>query len=254
VAKHADWWNYCDTPEVFGQKLEILRQHCLEIGRPFDEIVKTWDGIQITVAESDAEAQRIFEASPYRRRGRVVGTPDRVAARLKQYIESSGWTSLLRFDDFPEQRGIRLFTEEVLPQVADRPCQCPPGSPRMNRLTTLEIPSGAVGIQWFGQSWFAFKDAQGTVLQVDPYGPRTRPAGEIYPPRIAAGRGYAAHRLCPAHPRTRGPHLSGVQFSESTTLSRRPSFWDQRNVPICCAGRGSQPACSKQSLPETRAG
>jgi alkanesulfonate monooxygenase SsuD/methylene tetrahydromethanopterin reductase-like flavin-dependent oxidoreductase (luciferase family) len=87
VAKHADWWNYCDTPEVFGQKLEILRQHCLEIGRPFDEIVKTWDGIQITVAESDAEAQRIFEASPYRRRGRVVGTPDRVAARLKQYID-----------------------------------------------------------------------------------------------------------------------------------------------------------------------
>lgn len=52
----------------------------------------------------------------------------------------------------------------------------------MNRLTTLEIPSGAVGIQWFGQSWFAFKDAQGTVLQVDPYGPRTRPADEFIHP------------------------------------------------------------------------
>jgi alkanesulfonate monooxygenase SsuD/methylene tetrahydromethanopterin reductase-like flavin-dependent oxidoreductase (luciferase family) len=117
VAKHADWWNYCDTPEVFGQKLEILRQHCLEIGRPFDEIVKTWDGIQITVAESDAEAQRIFEASPYRRRGRVVGTPDRVAARLKQYIDLGVDIFFLRFDDFPEQRGIRLFTEEVLPQL-----------------------------------------------------------------------------------------------------------------------------------------
>lgn len=41
-------------------------------------------------------------------------------------------------------------------------------------LADLDVPKGAVGIHWFGQSWFAFKNAAGTVVQVDPYGPRER--------------------------------------------------------------------------------
>ena len=37
------------------------------------------------------------------------------------------------------------------------------------------VPAGAVAIYWFGQSSFAFKDEQGTVVLVDPYFPRERP-------------------------------------------------------------------------------
>ncbi len=117
VAKYADWWNYCDTPEAFGHKLNVLREHCEAIGRNFDDIVKTWDGIQITVAETEAEALRIYEASPYKRRGRVVGTPSQVAARLSEYVDLGVEIFFLRFDDFPSQTGIRLFAEEVMPQL-----------------------------------------------------------------------------------------------------------------------------------------
>ncbi len=39
----------------------------------------------------------------------------------------------------------------------------------------LQIPQGAVGIHWFGQSSFAFKDAKGTILLIDPYFPSERP-------------------------------------------------------------------------------
>jgi len=46
----------------------------------------------------------------------------------------------------------------------------------MHPLAALRVPSGAVGIHWFGQSSFAFKDTAGTVIQVDPYFPRERPA------------------------------------------------------------------------------
>jgi L-ascorbate metabolism protein UlaG (beta-lactamase superfamily) len=46
----------------------------------------------------------------------------------------------------------------------------------MHAFHSLEVPAGAVGIHWFGQSSFALKDADGTVVLVDPYFPRERPA------------------------------------------------------------------------------
>jgi alkanesulfonate monooxygenase SsuD/methylene tetrahydromethanopterin reductase-like flavin-dependent oxidoreductase (luciferase family) len=117
IAKYADWWNYCDTVEAYTHKLNVLRSHCEEVGRDFNEIVKTWDGIQITVAETEAEAQRICEESPYKRRGRVVGTPSQVTEKLKAYMDAGVDIFFLRFDDFPSQTGLRLFTEEVMPQL-----------------------------------------------------------------------------------------------------------------------------------------
>lgn len=46
----------------------------------------------------------------------------------------------------------------------------------MHPFEDLAIPAGAVGIHWFGQSSFAFKDPAGVIVQVDPYFPRQRPA------------------------------------------------------------------------------
>lgn len=47
---------------------------------------------------------------------------------------------------------------------------------------SLTVPPGHVGIHWFGQSSFAFKDAAGDILLVDPYFPRERPAEEFIHP------------------------------------------------------------------------
>lgn len=46
----------------------------------------------------------------------------------------------------------------------------------MHPLTTLEVPTANIAIHWFEQSTFALKDASGTVIQVDPYYPHSRPA------------------------------------------------------------------------------
>lgn len=46
----------------------------------------------------------------------------------------------------------------------------------MHPFHSLKVPAGAVGIHWFGQSSFALKDAEGTIIQVDPYFPSVRPA------------------------------------------------------------------------------
>jgi L-ascorbate metabolism protein UlaG (beta-lactamase superfamily) len=53
----------------------------------------------------------------------------------------------------------------------------------MHPFEDLIVPDNAVGIHWFGQSSYAIKSSSGTVLQVDPYFPRERPADRFIHPR-----------------------------------------------------------------------
>jgi|APSaa5957512622_1039677.scaffolds.fasta_scaffold11466_3 L-ascorbate metabolism protein UlaG (beta-lactamase superfamily) len=46
----------------------------------------------------------------------------------------------------------------------------------MHPFEDLVVPNGSAGVHWFGQSSYAFKDPAGTIVQVDPYFPRERPA------------------------------------------------------------------------------
>lgn len=117
VAKYADWWNYCDTVEVYAHKLAVLKTHCEAIGRDFNEIEKTWDGLQITIAETEAEAKQIYEKSIFKRRGAAVGTPAQVTEQLLAFMNVGVTGFFLRFDDFPSLKGMKLFTEEVMPKL-----------------------------------------------------------------------------------------------------------------------------------------
>lgn len=45
----------------------------------------------------------------------------------------------------------------------------------MHPFNTLEVSEHKVGIHWFGQSTFALKHPDGTVVQIDPYYPTERP-------------------------------------------------------------------------------
>jgi L-ascorbate metabolism protein UlaG (beta-lactamase superfamily) len=52
----------------------------------------------------------------------------------------------------------------------------------MHPFAKLDVPSGSVGIHWFEQNAFAFKDSQGTIALVDPYFPHDRPADRFIRP------------------------------------------------------------------------
>jgi len=115
VAKYADWWNLSGgTLDNFAHKLDVLRQHCTTIGRNYDEIVKTWDAGGIAVAETEAEAQRIADASPFKN-SPIVGTPAQVAAQLQRFADIGITYFIVKFLDFPATNGIELFIKEVLP-------------------------------------------------------------------------------------------------------------------------------------------
>ncbi len=116
VAQQADWWNFPGgSPENYARKLAALRSHCEAVGRDYDDIVKTWAGEAITIAETEAEAQRIAERNPFHGPAAMVGTPPQVADQLRRFTEMGVEHVILRFADFPNTTGVTLFAEEVIP-------------------------------------------------------------------------------------------------------------------------------------------
>ncbi len=115
VAQYADWWNLANnTVETYARKLDILRGHCDTVGRAYDSILKTWSAESVAVAETEAEAKRISEASPYKANP-IVGTPSQVAERIQAWIDLGVGYVIVRLVDFPRTEGLELFAREVIP-------------------------------------------------------------------------------------------------------------------------------------------
>jgi alkanesulfonate monooxygenase SsuD/methylene tetrahydromethanopterin reductase-like flavin-dependent oxidoreductase (luciferase family) len=120
VAKYADWWNLPGgTFENYAHKLDVLRGHCDNVGRDYDSIVKTWSAECVALAETEAEAQRILEATPYKINP-VVGTPVQVAEQLQRFIDAGVEYLIVRLVDFPRPEGVHLFANEVVPLLQGR--------------------------------------------------------------------------------------------------------------------------------------
>lgn len=117
VAEQADWWNLVGPVTEYRHKLDVLRSHCDAVGRDYDEIVKTWDGEGVVIAENEKDARRIAENARYGLSFEPeIYTPQRIADRLQEFVEMGVEHFILRFADFPNSDGIELFTEEVIPQ------------------------------------------------------------------------------------------------------------------------------------------
>jgi alkanesulfonate monooxygenase SsuD/methylene tetrahydromethanopterin reductase-like flavin-dependent oxidoreductase (luciferase family) len=142
VAKYADACNITNNVNRDGrvqdgggaalveQRLDALRRHCDELGRPEDEILKTHFTIKLAIAPTDAalaakldrEAARTT-TSPGTRRALpsafVTGTPDRVAAYY-QSIAATGIEYFIVQVESDDQETLELLATEVMPRVSTR--------------------------------------------------------------------------------------------------------------------------------------
>ena len=120
VARHADASNFGGNLVEFAAKTEILKQHCRDVGRDYDEIQKTWSAeifIRETEAEVRAAGSRSFWGAPLEAwtADNIVGTPEQVAEKIQQYIDI-GCTGFYPWcSDYPETETLRLFAEKVVP-------------------------------------------------------------------------------------------------------------------------------------------
>jgi alkanesulfonate monooxygenase SsuD/methylene tetrahydromethanopterin reductase-like flavin-dependent oxidoreductase (luciferase family) len=112
VAKYADWMNltFADVA-TFAAKLDVLRQHCREVGRDASTITKSlWGYVSIT---EDGLPPRPDPRNRYF----LQGTPDQLRAELGRFIDVGVQHFMLRFVDFPSPRGLDLFQEKVLERL-----------------------------------------------------------------------------------------------------------------------------------------
>ncbi len=117
VAKYADWWNLPGgTAETYAHKLDVLRRHCVAVGRDYDTILKTWSADAIAVAPTEDAARLIAEASPYNTNA-IIGTPEQVAQQLQVFVDLGVEYLIVRVLDFPATAGIELFVQEVMPRL-----------------------------------------------------------------------------------------------------------------------------------------
>jgi alkanesulfonate monooxygenase SsuD/methylene tetrahydromethanopterin reductase-like flavin-dependent oxidoreductase (luciferase family) len=119
VARHADWWNYGFRDHaLYTHKQEVLKGHCREVGRDYDQIVQVLR-VGILIAETAAEVERLKTAPFVRPMAdiRLAGTPDQVTEALQRMIRQGADRLTVNFADVPRPDGTLLFAERVLPQL-----------------------------------------------------------------------------------------------------------------------------------------
>ncbi|MCW4019133.1 MAG: TIGR03560 family F420-dependent LLM class oxidoreductase [Candidatus Bathyarchaeota archaeon] len=115
-------FGYLPTMEQYKHKLDVLKNHCTQVGRRFEEIEKSaWPTGQIILAstqkEVDAKVQRLkpkgisrkdYEAFSF------VGTPDHLEDLFSLYAALGVTHFMLFFADLPETDGLKLFAETAI--------------------------------------------------------------------------------------------------------------------------------------------
>jgi alkanesulfonate monooxygenase SsuD/methylene tetrahydromethanopterin reductase-like flavin-dependent oxidoreductase (luciferase family) len=115
VAEHADWWNTVMRPlPVLQHKLEVLRQHCRDVGRDDADVRKTLTRT-IYLRRTRAEAERRAGARLESPLPPFAGEPAALVDHLRELNDLGFDLFQLVFGDFPDTTDLRLFIDEVLP-------------------------------------------------------------------------------------------------------------------------------------------
>jgi alkanesulfonate monooxygenase SsuD/methylene tetrahydromethanopterin reductase-like flavin-dependent oxidoreductase (luciferase family) len=102
--------------------LEVLKKHCSEVGRDYDEIVKS-NLMTVIIAE---DKQDLTDALVGIREPGVsdeeldemllYGNPDEVAAKIERLIQAGLQYLIVNFKGAAEKDSLKLFVEQVIPQ------------------------------------------------------------------------------------------------------------------------------------------
>lgn len=119
VAQHADWWNYIfKDRQSYAHKQEVLKQHCREVGRDYDEIEQVI-AVGMLIAETEKDVARLKESPDARPIGDgLAGTPEQITEILLAAVEQGADRIVINFVDAPRVECTYLFAATVLPHLA----------------------------------------------------------------------------------------------------------------------------------------
>jgi alkanesulfonate monooxygenase SsuD/methylene tetrahydromethanopterin reductase-like flavin-dependent oxidoreductase (luciferase family) len=115
VAEHGDWWlSFSHDLTTLRHKIDVLQQHCNDVGRDPDAIVKVYP-LTVYLASSKSAAEERARAAPLRDESAFVGEPEALCEHLTQLIDLGFSHFALAFGGFPSADDIRLFADRVIP-------------------------------------------------------------------------------------------------------------------------------------------
>jgi F420-dependent oxidoreductase-like protein len=119
VAEYAQFCNVSGDPPTVARLFERLREHCARVGRPYEEVTRSvFATVVIGRDEAEVAAKRERWADYLPGSGAIVGTPDQVAARLREYAAVGCQYVILRMPDWADGDAVHLFSERVIPPLA----------------------------------------------------------------------------------------------------------------------------------------
>jgi alkanesulfonate monooxygenase SsuD/methylene tetrahydromethanopterin reductase-like flavin-dependent oxidoreductase (luciferase family) len=119
VAMYADWWNgWLYDVKTWTHKLHVLSNHCDDVGRDFDGILKSM-GLAIALAGSDEEALKLAKRSPFPfgRRWKS-GSPESLVSQVGELVDAGVEYFQLLFTQFPNHEATQIFADEVIPELS----------------------------------------------------------------------------------------------------------------------------------------
>jgi F420-dependent oxidoreductase-like protein len=119
VAQYAQMSNVSGDPDTVRQRFDILRDHCARVGRPIEGVVlcnHSWVLIGRTNAEIDAKREKFEKFFP--RGAGLVGTPDELIDRFREYQAVGSQYCTIQMPDWDDIEPVRLFAEKVIPALS----------------------------------------------------------------------------------------------------------------------------------------
>jgi alkanesulfonate monooxygenase SsuD/methylene tetrahydromethanopterin reductase-like flavin-dependent oxidoreductase (luciferase family) len=132
AAQWAQKTNFGGDLDTFVRKSQILREHCAEIGRDFDEITRSTDFNVLIGTPAEQEDKLAWLASLYQKHAPeraesqvhdwatspLRGTPEQIVDTLKTFRDAGLRYTITYFPNAAEDRSqIELFANEVIPAL-----------------------------------------------------------------------------------------------------------------------------------------
>jgi F420-dependent oxidoreductase-like protein len=122
----ARWGDACNLGSAdldqFRHKLDVLKQHCEEVGRDYNEIVRS-TGVTVHLIQSERDAEQETAQARGQRsyeeyaRDTIVGTPETVVERLQRLVDAGADYFIVSIPRVAyDQEPLRHFAQEVMPR------------------------------------------------------------------------------------------------------------------------------------------
>src|SRR5260370_11426873 len=124
VAQYGDACNFNADVETVRHKLDVLREHCHNVGRDYDSILKTLefytilgDRPEVARVVRDAARRTGQDESYIRSWHPLHGDADRIAELMTEYAEAGIQYFIVNLPNAFEGGVVSRFAEEVFPRV-----------------------------------------------------------------------------------------------------------------------------------------